>query len=121
MTCQYACTVKDRISCQKMAADSRPKEVLVVFKDSRRPIVFKCSTDPVEEHQHILEAVNEVFADVLSSGEGFSDTSSYYLQRDSKVWGHIDLNAKDILADHEVLYIQLSKKSVSYVCCLQNR
>ena len=66
--------MKDRISWQKMAADSGPssgqKEVIVVFKDRRRPIVFKCSTDPVEEHQHILEAVIEVFADVLSSGEG---------------------------------------------------
>ena len=114
----------DRSSRRTPTHFSGQKEVIVVFKDRRRPIVFKCSTDSVEEHQHILEAVNEVFADVLSSGEGSSDTSSsssYYLQRDSKVWGHIDLNAKDKLADHEVLYIQLSKKSVSYVCCLQNR
>ncbi len=30
-----------------------------------------------EEYQHILESVKEVFADVLSSGEGSSDTTSY--------------------------------------------
>ena len=126
MTYQYACAVKDRISWQKMAADSGQKEVIVVFKDRRRPIVFMQVLDRFSRRTpaHFGSCKNEVFADVLSSGEGSSDTSfssSYYLQRDSKVWGHIDLNAKDKLADHEVLYIQLSKKSVSYVCCLQNR
>ncbi len=90
-----------------------------MFKDRRRPIVFKCSTDPEEEYQHILESVNEVFADVLLSGEGSSDTTSYYLQRDSKVWGQIDLNSKDKLADHEILHIQLSKKSVSLSFCMK--
>ncbi len=96
-----------------MATTDEQKEVLVVFKDRRRPIVFKCSTDPEEEYQHILESVNEVFADVLLSGEG---TTSYYLQRDSKVWGQIDLNSKDKLADHEILHIQLS---VSLSFCMK--
>ena len=64
------------------------KEVLVVFRDRRRPIFFECSSDPQVEYQHILDAVKETFDDVLSSGEGSSEnTEGYYLQTDNKVWG----------------------------------
>ncbi len=35
------------------------KEVLVVFRDRRRPIFFECSSDPQVEYQHILDAVKE--------------------------------------------------------------
>ncbi len=61
------------------------KEVLVVFRDRRRPILFECSSDPQVEYQHILDAVKETFDDVLSTGEGSCESTGYYLQTDNKV------------------------------------
>ena len=33
----------------------------------------------------------------------------YYLQTDNKVWGRVDVNAKDKVPSHSNLHIQLSK------------
>ena len=71
------------------------KEVLVVFRDRRRPVRFISSVNPTLENKRLLEAVEETFQDVLQSAEGSSLTSGYYLQRNSKVWGRIDLNSKE--------------------------
>ncbi len=87
------------------------KEVLVVFRDRRRPIFFECSSDPQVEYQHILDAVKETFDDVLSSGEGSSEnTEGYYLQTDNKVWGRVDVSAKEKIPSHSILHIQLPKR-----------
>lgn len=109
--------IKMAVQGEKCLSDSvDTKEVLVVYKDRRRPIVFKCSNDPLEEYQHILDAVKETFEDVLSVGssseEGSSNTGSYYLQKDSKVWGLVDLNSKEKVESHSILHMQLSKKPV---------
>ena len=93
------------------------KEVLVVFKDRRRPIFFECSSDPQVEYQHILDSVKETFEDVLSTGEGSSESAGYYLQTDNKVWGRVDVNAKDKVPSHSILHIQLAKQGVSAASC----
>ncbi len=87
------------------------KEGLVVFRDRRRPIFFECSSDPQVEYQNILDAVKETFDDVLSSGEGSSEnTEGYYLQTDNKVWGRVDVSAKEKIPTHSILHIHLPKR-----------
>ena len=91
---------------------SSKKEILVVFKDRRRPISFQKSDDPQVEYARILEAVKETFEDVLLGGEGSSECQGYYLQRESKVWGRVDLNSKDEVEERSQLYLQISKQEV---------
>ena len=94
---------------------TKTKEVLVIFRDRRRPIVYKCCDESLEEYQCILESVKETFADVLFSEEGPSSGTSFHLQRDSKVWGRIDLSSREKVENCSILYMQLLKESVS--CC----
>ena len=49
-------------SCSRMAVQ---KEVLVVFGDRRRAIVFEPSEDRKEERVRLLDAVNVAFSDLL--------------------------------------------------------
>ena len=63
------------------------KTVLCVFKERRRPVTFRTSNDAQVERKHLLEAVRVSFADVISSGEGTSASSSYFLQTESPEWG----------------------------------
>ena len=62
------------------------KEVLVVFRDRRRPVKFQVSNDPSEEKSSLLQAVRDAFSDVfpdLATGEeAWSGSSSYFLQTD---------------------------------------
>ena len=56
------------------------KEVLVVYGDRRRPIVFETCEDPKEERMRLLEAVKVAFSDLLGEEEGL------YLQTKSDKW-----------------------------------
>lgn len=75
------------------AQKERFKEVLVVFRDRRRPIKFKVSDDPSEDRSSLLHAVQVAFSDVLpdvAADEGTStssDPSNYFFQTESKEWG----------------------------------
>ena len=73
------------------AQKERFKEVLVVFRDRRRPIKFKVSDDPLEDKSSLLQAVQVAFSDVfpdLAAGEGTSSgPSNYFFQTESKEWG----------------------------------
>ena len=57
------------------------KEVLVIFKERRRPIRFEISSDPIEEHKNLLSAVEIGFKDLISSG--------FYLQTQNKEWNEL--------------------------------
>ena len=46
------------------------KEVLVVYRHRRRPIIFELMEDPKEERVRLLEAVKVAFSDVFETGEG---------------------------------------------------
>ena len=79
-----------RVDRSDMAAEGgeaqkeRFKEVLVVFRDRRRPIKFKVSDDPSEDRSSLLHAVQVAFSDVLpdvAADEGTStssDPSNYF-------------------------------------------
>ena len=56
------------------------KEVLVVYRDRRRPIVFDSTEDPKEERVRLLDAVKVAFSDVLETGEG---AGTLYMQTKS--------------------------------------
>ena len=66
--------------------DAQNEEVLVVFRDRRRPVKFQVSNDPSEEKSSLLQAVRDAFSDVfpdLATGEeAWSGSSSYFLQTD---------------------------------------
>ena len=49
------------------------------------------STDEKKEKNNLLDAVKTSFSDVLSSGEGTSNSGSYFLQTESSEWGRIDI------------------------------
>jgi hypothetical protein len=53
----------------------------------------------------LLAAVETSFADVLSSGEGTSNSTSYFLQTESSEWGRIDLTGG------------VQDRATVYLCC----
>ena len=57
------------------------KEVLVVYRDRRRPIV----EDPKEERVRLLDAVKVAFSDVLETGES---AGTPYMQTKSRINWH---------------------------------
>ena len=91
------------------------KEVLVVFGDRRRPVVFNCSNREdakarvKEEYGWLMEAVESVkFEDVLKAEEGssISDSGCFYLQVESNEWGGmIDVTPETIIPDHGVVFL----------------
>ena len=74
-------------SCNRKATEAGSrhragyKEVLVIFKERRRPIRFEISSDPIEEHKNLLSAVEIGFKDLISSG--------FYLQTQNKEWNEL--------------------------------
>ena len=88
------------------------KEVLVTFRDQRRPIVCECADDHQVEYGRVISAVEETFGVVLSSGEGSSDSHGYFLQRASQRWGHEDYcpTSKWKLEDQTEMQMKLCRK-----------
>ena len=72
------------------------KEVLVIFEEHKRPIVFETSTNPIEEHKNLLSAVEIGFKDVLSTG--------FYLQTESKQWNEI-IDVTGTVEDRTTLFL----------------
>ena len=77
---------------------STEKTVLGVFRERRRPITFNSGNTPKEEYGNLLEAVKSGFDNILIANEGpsssshgiealASETTQYYIQRESKEWG----------------------------------
>ena len=70
------------------------KEVLVVYGDRRRPIVFEPSEDPKEERLRLLEAVKVAFSDLLGE-EAKSDK-----------WEGQMIDVVDSVCDGAILHLQ---------------
>ena len=49
------------------------KEVLVVFRDRRRPVKFQVSNDPSEEKSSLLQAIQDAFSDCYCVFEPVND------------------------------------------------
>lgn len=81
------------------------KEVLVVYGDRRRPIVFEPSENPKEERLRLLEAVKVAFSDLFGEEKGVDDL---YLQTTSDKWpGHmIDIVDSVKLCDGAILHLK---------------
>ena len=71
--------------------DSVKKTVLCIFKERRRLVTFIASTDEKKEKKNLFDTVKTSFSDVLSSGEGTSNSGSYFLQTESSEWGRIGI------------------------------
>ena len=95
MTSEGAATSEDTIK----------KTVLCVFRERRRPVTFVTNSDKKIERKNLLDAVETSFADVLSCGEGTSDSKSYFLQADDSEWGRIDLTGG------------VEDQATVYLCC----
>ena len=82
------------------------KTVLVVFKNRRRPISFQGSTDPQTEKRNLLAAVESIFLDVISSGEGTSGVGGrdYFLQTENAECGSIEIMGH--VEDHETVFLE---------------
>ena len=80
------------------------KTVLCVFKERRRPVTYRTSNQAQIEKKHLLDAVSVTFADVLSSGEGTSDTKSYFLQTESTEWGGM-IDVTGFVEDHATVHL----------------
>ena len=76
------------------------KEVLVVYGDRRRPIVFEPCEDPKEERVRLLEAVKVAFSDLLEEEEGL------YLQTKSDKWDGQMIDVVDSVCDGAILHLQ---------------
>ena len=77
------------------------KEVLVVYGDRRRPIVFEPSKDPKEERLRLLEAVKIAFSDLLVESE-----EGLYLQTKSDKWEGQMIDVVDSVCDGAILHLQ---------------
>ena len=80
------------------------KTVLCVFKGRRRLVTYRTSNQVQIEKKHLLDAVSVTFADVLSSGEGTSDTKSYFLQTESTEWGGM-INVTGFVEDRATVHL----------------
>ena len=81
------------------------KEILVVYKDRRRPVTFDTVGD---EKKNIYEAVKGAFVDVLPSAE-----VPVFLQIDSKDWGLVDVTGS--VPDRSTVYLKSSEDEVIMV------
>ena len=82
--------------------DTIKKTVLCIF---RRPVTFVTNSNKKIERKNLLDAVETSFADVLSCGEGTSNSKSYFLQTDDSEWGQIDLTGG------------VEDRATIYLCC----
>ena len=96
---QYTHGLSQVLSSFNMAAK---KEVLVVYGDRRRPIVFEPSEDPKEERLRLLEAVKVAFSDLL----GEEEACQVYLQTKSDKWEGQMIDVVDSVCDGAILHLQ---------------
>jgi RNase P/RNase MRP subunit POP5 len=80
------------------------KEVLVFYKDRRRPVTFESVSDTSLEKGKLYEAVKEAFLDVLPPLE---DQVAVFLQIESKEWGLVDVTGS--VPDHSTIYLRVLK------------
>ena len=82
------------------------KEVLVVYGDRRRPIVFEPCEDPKEERMRLLEAVKATFSDLLGEEKGV------YLQTKSDKWDGQMIDVVDSVCDGATLWCAIRFKKI---------
>ena len=96
----------------KMAAK---KEVLVVYGDRRRPIVFEPTEDPKEERIRLLEAVKVAFSDLLESDTGDGTSTDLYFQTKSDKWDGQMIDLVDNVCNGAVVHLCQESSSASKV------
>ena len=88
------------------------KEVLLVYGDRKRPVIFRASPgDPSAEQKNLYDAVRVVFEDILATAEGSSSTchdSKFYLEFESDEWGGeiVDVSGSIVVPDKAIVYLR---------------
>ena len=90
------------------------KEVLVVYGDRRRPIVFEPSDDPKEERVRLLDAVKAAFSDLLVSETG-DGINNLYFQTKSDKWDGQMIDLVDNVCDGAIVHLCQQSTSASKV------
>ena len=88
---------------------SETKEVLLVYNDRKRPVEFwAVPGNPSAEQKNLCNAVERVFADVFSTGEGSSSSSHhvFYLQFECEEWGGemVDITGSVVVPSKSIVY-----------------
>ena len=87
------------------------KEILVVFGDRRRPIIFEPCESEKEERARLIEAVRTAFSDLLGPQSQPSEDSKQdvlpgmYLLRESEKWGDQLVEVLESIEDSAVLQL----------------
>ena len=87
------------------------KEVLLVYGDRKRPVIFRASPgDPSAEQKNLYDAVRVVFEDILATAEGSSSTchEKFYLEFESDEWGGemVDVSGSIVIPDKAIVYLR---------------
>lgn len=86
------------------------KEVLVVYKDRRRPVKFRSAENAEVECKNVLDAVTMEFRDILP----IDCVDSLFIQTKTEEWGLVDVTSN--IKNHTTVYLQQgTTKEVNYI------
>ena len=104
----------DSAQTQKKESQSKVKEVLVVFVDTRKRIEFEVSDDPSKDKSSLLRAVqiafSDVFPDLAATDETSSGTPNYVLQAQSNELGDELVAVSGEVTDRSTIFIKRNRK-----------
>ena len=94
------------------------KNVLVCYKEWKRPVAFQCDGNPKSDRGSLIAATREAYRDLLPGDQEYSLTIQ--IKNESWYGNFIDIGTEEVIDDRSViqLVVEVSRAviDITYVC-----